>query len=94
MQFELLQEGAEIATVLQHVQRGRLFLKTTLNADSLHFEEGNKCFELDKSYGIVHEQQFALQDDWNQEAMYQKVCHVAMKHDKPEESNAKCEHKP
>ena len=94
MQFELLQESAEIATVLQHVQRARLFLNTTLYADSLPFEQGTKCFELDKSYGIVHEQQFALQDDWTQEAMYQKLCHVAMKHGKPVESNAKCEPKP
>ena len=58
---------------------------------NLHFEEGNKCFELDKRFGFVNEQQFALEDDCNEEAMYQKVCHVAMKHDKPVESNSKGE---
>ena len=39
----------------------------------------------------MHEQQFALQDDWNAEVMYQKLCHVAKKDDKPVEGNAKCE---
>ena len=39
----------------------------------------------------MHEQQFALQDDWNGEVMYQKLCHVAKIDDKPVESNAKCE---
>ena len=39
----------------------------------------------------MNEQQFALQDDWNERAMYQKLCHVAMKHDKPVEGNGKGE---
>ena len=54
-------------------------------------KEGNKCFELDKKFGFVNEQQFALQDDWNEVAMYQKLYHVALKHDKPEKGNAKAE---
>ena len=58
---------------------------------NLHFEEGNKGFELDKRFGFVNEQQFALQDDWNEGAMYQKLCHVAMKHDIPVEGNGKGE---
>ena len=56
---------------------------------NLLLEEGNKCFEFLKIYDFVHEQQFALQDDWNEGAMYQKLCHVAVKHDKPVEVNAK-----
>ena len=46
---------------------------------NLHFEEGNKCFELDKIQEIVHEQFFALQDDWNDVAIYGKLRHVAKK---------------
>ena len=48
-------------------------------------------FWIGQKYGFVHEQQFALQDDENEEAMYQKLCHVVMKHDKPVEGNAKGE---
>ena len=58
---------------------------------TLLFEEGNKCFEFVKSYEFEHEQQFALQDDWNEGVMYQKQCHVAMKDGKPVKGNAKCE---
>ena len=90
----MLQESAEATTVkklLAHGQQANLFLVTTFYADNLLLEGGNKRFELDKSYGFVHEQQFALQDDWKEEAMYQKLYHVAMKHDKPVEGNAKCE---
>ena len=39
----------------------------------------------------MHEQQFALQEDWNEEAMYPKRCDSAMKLDKPLEGSAKCE---
>ena len=46
---------------------------------------------MDKSYGFVHEQQFAIQDDWNEEAMYQKQYRVAMEHDEPLEGNTKGE---
>ena len=46
---------------------------------------------MDKSFKFVHEQQFALLDDWNEEAMYQKLCHNAMKHEKPVEGNVKSE---
>ena len=63
----------------------------TCYTETLLFDEGNKCFEVDKSYGFVHEQHFALQDDSNEGAMYQKLCRVAMKHDKPVEGNAKSE---
>ena len=48
-------------------------------------------FQLDKSLGFEHEQLIALQDDWDEEAMYQKLCHLAMKLDKPVEGNATCE---
>ena len=64
---------------------------TTLYANNLLLEEGNKCFELDKIYGFVHGQQFAPQQDWNEEAMYQKLCHVPIEHDKPVEGKAKCD---
>ena len=59
--------------------------------NTLLFEEGSKCFEFLKSYGFVHEQQFALQDDWIEGFMYQKQCHVAMKDGKPVKGNAKCD---
>ena len=39
----------------------------------------------------MNEQQFALLDDCNEEAMYRKLCHVAAKHDEPVECNAKGE---
>ena len=80
-------------TVLQHVEHGELFRETGFCASNLLLQEGNKFFELVKSYGFVHEQQFALQDDWNEDAMYEKLCHVAMKHDKPVEGNVKSETK-
>ena len=64
---------------------------TTFSICDLPIEEGNNCFELDKSLRFVHEQQFAPQEDKNERAMYHKLCHVAMKHDKPVESNAKSE---
>ena len=91
VQRELLQESAEVFTVQQDVQQGKIFEVTMLHDSTLLLEEGNKCFEFDKSYGFVHEQQFALLDDCNEEAMYRKLCHVAAKQDKPVECNAKCE---
>ena len=90
VQVELLQESATVSTVLQHVQQGKLFRETRFYASNLLLEEGNKCFKLDKTYGFVHEQQFALQDNWNEEAMHQKLCQVAIKHEKPVNGNAEC----
>ena len=60
-------------------------------AGTLFIEGGNKCFELNKSYGFVHEQQFALQDDWNEEAAHQTLYRIAMEHDEPVEDNTKNE---
>ena len=91
VKLELLQESAEVFTVQQDIQQGNIFEVTMLHDSTLLLEEGNKCFEFDKSYGFVHEQQFALLDDCNEEAMYRKLCHVAAKHDKPAECNAKGE---
>ena len=89
--FEQLQESAEVTTVLQHAQQANLFLVTTFNADTLLLEERNKCFGFVERFEFVHEQQFALQDDWNERVMYQKLCYVVMKHDKPVKVNAKGE---
>ena len=91
VQHELLQESAEIFTVHQDIKQGKIFEVTMFHVSTLLLEEGNKCFEFDKSYGFVHEQQFALLDDCNEEAMYRKLCHVAAKHDEPVECNAKGE---
>ena len=91
VKFERLQESAEVTSVLQHVQQLKLFRVKTFYDSTLLPEEGNKCFELVKSYGFVHEQQFALQDGWHEGAMYQMLCHVAMKQDKPVEGNTKGE---
>ena len=57
----------------------------------LLIEKGNKRFEFVESYGIVHEQQFAVQDDWNEKAMYRKLCYSAMKQDKPVNDDIKIE---
>ena len=89
MQFELLQESADVTTVLQHVQQAKLFRVTIFYADNLPLGEGNNCFEFIKRYGFVHEQQFALQKDWIEKAMYETLFHNAMKHDEPVEGNAK-----
>ena len=91
VKLELLQESAENTAVQQDIQQGKIFEVTMFHDSTLLLEEGNKCFEFDKSYGFVHEQQFALLDDCSEEAMYRKLCHVAAKHDKPVECNAKCE---
>ena len=91
VQRELVQESAEVFTVQQDIQQGKLFEVTMFHDSTLLLEEGNKCFEFHKSYGFVHEQQFALLDDCSEEAMYRKLCHVAAKHDKPVECIAKGE---
>ena len=84
VQFELLQESTtEYSATLQHVEQRELLRMTTFYVGNLLLEEENKCFEMDKSLRFVHEQKFALQDDRNEEAMYQKLCYLAMKHDKP-----------
>ena len=83
MQLELLQESAEVTAIQQEI-----FEVTMFHDSTLLLEEGNK---FDKSYGFVHEQQFALLDDCSEEAMYRKLCHVAAKHDKPFECNVKGE---
>ena len=91
VKLELLQESAENTAVQQDIQQGKIFEVTMFHDSTLLLEEGNKCFEFDESYGFVHEQQFALLDDYNEEAMYRKLCHVAAKHDEPVECNAKGE---
>ena len=91
VQLELLQESAEVITVQQDVQQGKLFEVTMFYDSNLLFEEGNKCFEFVKKFGFVHEHQFALQDDWNEGVTYQKHCHVAMKDGIPVKGNAKGE---
>ena len=91
VQLELLQEMAEVSTVLQKVQQGKLF-KVTVSYDiTLLLEEGNKCYEFVKSYDFGNEQRYTLPEDLNEIVMYQKLCHVAMKHEKPAKSNAKTE---
>ena len=89
VQFELLQESAEVITVQQDVQQGKLFEETRFYASKLLLEEGNKCFEFVKWYGFVHEKQFVLQHDWNEGVMYQKQCHVEMKDGKTVKDNAR-----
>ena len=91
VKLELLQESAENTAVQQDIQQGKIFEVTMFHDSTLLLEEGTKCFEFDESYGFVHEQQFALLDDCNEEAMYRKLCHVAAKHDEPVECNAKGE---
>ena len=91
VQFELLQKSAEVTTVPQDVQQGKLFQVTMFYDSNLLLEEGNKCLELDQSYDLVNEQRYTLPEDLNEIVMYQKLCHVAMKHDKPAKGNAKIE---
>ena len=91
VQFELLQKSAEVTAVTQDVQQRKLF-QVTMNYDSnLPLEEGNKCLELDQSYDLVNEQRHTLPEDLTEIVMYQRLCHVAMKHDKPAKGNAKIE---
>ena len=91
MQLELLQEMAEVPTVLQDVRQGKLFQVTVSYDITLLLEEGNKCYEFVKGYDFVNEQRYTLPEDWNEIVMYQKLFHVAMKHEKPAKSNAKTE---
>ena len=91
VQLELLQEMAEVSTVLQDVRQGKLFQVTVSYDITLLLEEGNKCYEFVKSYDFVNEQRYTLPEDLNEIVMYQKLCHVAMKHEKPAKSNAKTE---
>ena len=91
VQLELLQEMAEGSTVLQDVRQGKLFQVTVSYDITLLLEEGNKCYEFVKSYDFVNEQRYTLPEDLNEIVMYQKLCHVAMKHEKPAKSNAKTE---
>ena len=70
VQLEVLQEMAEVSTVLQKGQQGKLFQVTMFYAVTLLLEEGNKYLELNKSYGFVNEQQFALHENLDETAMH------------------------
>ena len=50
VQFELLQKSAEVTTVPQDVQQGKLFQVTMFYDSDLLLEKGNKCYEFVKSY--------------------------------------------
>ena len=76
MQCELLQERAEVSTVLQDVKQGKLFQVTNLYAGTLLLEEGNKCFELDKNSRFVNEPHFALHENLNETAMHESYATV------------------
>ena len=91
VQLELLQKSAEVTTVPQDVQQGKLFQVTMFYDSDLLLEKGNKCYEFVKSYDFVNEQRYTLPEDLNEIVMYRKLCHVAMKHDKPAKGNAKVE---
>ena len=91
VQLELLQEMAEVSTVLQDVRQGKLFQVTVSYDITLLLEERNKCYEFVKSYDFVNEQRYTLQEDLNEIVMHRKQFHVAMKHEKPAKSNAKTE---
>ena len=92
VQFELLQgRSAEAFTVLQDVRQGKLFQLTMFYDSNLLLEGGNKCYGFVKCYDFVNEQRYTLPEDLNEIVMYRKLCHVAMKHDKPAKGNAKVE---
>ena len=91
VQLELLQEMAEVSTVLQDVRQGKLFQVTVSYDITLLLEEGNKCYEFVKSYDFVNEQRYTLPEDLNEIVMHRKQSHVAMKHDKPAKCHAKIE---
>ena len=91
VQLELLQELAEVSTVLQKVQQGKLFQVIVFYDITLLPEVRNKCYEFVKSYDFVNEQRYTLPEDLNEIVMYQKLCHVAMRHDKPAKGYAKIE---
>ena len=71
--------------LLPHARQANLFVVTRFCTDSVLREEGNKSFELDKSYYLC------MGNNWNDGALYRKLCHVANKHYTPVEGNAKCE---
>ena len=58
---------------------------------NLLLEGGNKCYGFVKCYDFVNEQRYTLPEELNEIVMYRKLCHVAMKHDKPAKGNAKIE---
>ena len=91
VQLELLQVTAEVSTVLQDVRQGKLFQVTVFYDITLLLEERNKCYEFVKCYDFVNEQRYTLPEELNEIVMYRKLCHVAMKHDKPAKGNAKIE---
>ena len=91
VQLELLQVMAEVSTVLQDVRQGKLFQVTVFYDITLLLEERNKCYEFVKCYDFVNEQRYTLPEELNEIVMYRKLCHVAMKHDKPAKGNAKIE---
>ena len=76
VQFELLKESADVFTVQQVVQQGKLFPVTMLYDSNLLLEEGNKCFGLKTSYGFVNDQLYTLPEYFNQTAMYQTYATV------------------
>ena len=65
VQFELLQKSAEVTTVPQDVQQGKLFQVTMFYDSNLLLEKGNKCYEFVKSYDFVNEQPYTLPEDLN-----------------------------
>ena len=91
VQLELLQEMAEVSTVLQDVRQGKLFQVTVSYDITLLLEEGNKCYEFVKSYDFVNEQRYTLPEELNEIVMYRKLCNVAMKHDKSAKDHVKIE---
>ena len=91
VQLELLQEMAEVSTVLQDVRQGKLFQVTVSYDITLLLEERNKCYEFVKCYDFVNEQRYTLPEDLNEIVMHRKQCHVAMRHDKPAKGYAKIE---
>ena len=91
VQLELLQKSAEVTTEPHDVQQGKLFQVTKFYDSNLLLEEGNKCLELNQRYDLVKQQRYTLPEDLNEIVMYQRICHVAMKHDKPAKGNAKIE---
>ena len=58
---------------------------------NLFLEERIKCYEFVKSYDFVNEQRYTRPEELNEIVMYQRLCHVTMKHDKPPKGNATIE---
>ena len=94
LHFELLQDSTtEGSTALQHVEHRKLF-RMTFYVGNILLEEGNKSFELDKISGIVHEQQFAMQDDWNEERCIRSYATLQWNMTNPWKAMPKVEQKP